>query len=64
MRVSLNWLKEYVDVPTDDVDALAKAFDSLGHAVEEIEHLTVGWTDVVIGRVLTVELIPTQTMSG
>ncbi len=58
MRVSLNWLKEYVDVPTSDPDELARAFDMLGHAVEEVEHYTVGWTDVVIGKVLSVEAHP------
>ena len=58
MRVSLNWLKEYVDLPTEDIDELTRAFDMLGHAVEEVEHYTVGWTDVYIGRVLRVESHP------
>ncbi|MDJ0954553.1 MAG: phenylalanine--tRNA ligase subunit beta [Acidimicrobiia bacterium] len=54
MRVSLNWLREYVDLPTDDVSELKRAFDMLGHAVEEVEHFTAGWTDVYIGKVLRV----------
>ncbi len=58
MRVSLRWLKEYVDLPTDDAASLARAFDMLGHAVEEVEHFTVGWTDVVIGRVISIEAHP------
>ncbi len=58
MRVSLNWLKEYIDLPTTDVAQLTHAFDMLGHAVEEVEHFDVEWTDVVIGRVLRIEAHP------
>ncbi len=58
MRVSLNWLKEYVELPTDDVAELSRAFDMLGHAVEEVEHFAVDWTDVYIGKVLRVEPHP------
>ncbi len=58
MRVSLNWLKEYVDLPTTDTSELSRAFDMLGHAVEEVEHFDVGWTDVIIGRVLRIEAHP------
>ena len=58
MRVSLNWLREYVDLPTTDVDELTRAFDMLGHAVEEVEHFTADWTDVVIGRVERIEAHP------
>ena len=58
MRVSLNWLKEYVDLPTADPVELARAFDMLGHAVEEVEFFDAEWTDVVIGRVLRIEAHP------
>jgi phenylalanyl-tRNA synthetase beta chain len=58
MRVSLNWLRDYIDVPTTDIDELTRAFDMLGHAVEEVEHFTPGWTDVVIGRVEHIEPHP------
>ena len=58
MRVSLNWLKEYVDLPTEDPERLARAFDMLGHAVESIEKYTVEWTDVLIGKVLRIESHP------
>ena len=58
MRVSLNWLKEYVDLPTEDPAVLARTFDMLGHAVEEVETFEVGWTDVFIGKVLRVEPHP------
>jgi phenylalanyl-tRNA synthetase beta chain len=55
MRVSLNWLKEYIDLPTEDPVELARAFDMLGHAVEDVEHYTAGWSDVFIGKVLRIE---------
>ena len=58
MRVSLNWLKEYVDLPTTDIGELTHAFDMLGHAVEEVERYDVEWTDVVIGKVLSIEAHP------
>ncbi len=58
MRVSLNWLKEFIDIPTTDVAELTHAFDMLGHAVEEVEHFDVEWTDVVIGKVLRIEAHP------
>lgn len=58
MRVSLNWLKEYVDLPTTDVDELYRVFNMLGHHVEEVEHFTAEWTDVVVGKVLRIEAHP------
>jgi len=58
MRVSLQWLKDYIDLPTGDPIELRRAFDMLGHAVESIEILDVEWTSVLIGKVLTVDAHP------
>lgn len=58
MRVSLNWLKEYIDLPTTDVTELTHAFDMVGHAVEEVERFDVEWSDVVIGKVVRIESHP------
>lgn len=58
MRVSLQWLKEYIDLPTEDPTELGRAFDMLGHAVESVEVLDVEWTSVLIGKVLTVDAHP------
>lgn len=58
MRVSLNWLKEYIDLPTEDHAELARAFDMLGHAVEDVVYYKAGWTEVYIGRVLRIEEHP------
>lgn len=58
MRVSLNWLKDYIDLPTADTSELKRAFDMLGHAVESIETLEADWTKVLVGKVLTVAAHP------
>src|SRR5918994_1221582 len=33
MKVPLAWLREFIDLPTSDVDELSDAFNMLGHAV-------------------------------
>ncbi len=58
MKVSLAWLREFVDLPTTDVDELSYAFDMLGHTVEGVERLDVGWSDVYVGSVLEVTAHP------
>ena len=58
MRVPLQWLREYIDLPTSDVEELTRAFDYLGHAVEAVEEVTADWTDVVVGRVEGIEAHP------
>jgi phenylalanyl-tRNA synthetase beta chain len=54
MKLTLDWLRDFVEVPTDDPEALVFAFESLGHEVEEWEALVPSFRGVVIGRVLTV----------
>ena len=51
MKVSLRWLSDYLDLPTDDPDQLAEAFGSLGHEVEGFEVLDLQFSGVVVGRV-------------
>jgi phenylalanyl-tRNA synthetase beta chain len=51
MRVSLRWLLDYIDLPTEDPEELRTAFVSLGHEVENLETLEPNWTDVVVARV-------------
>ncbi len=58
MKVSLRWLEEFIDLPTDDPIELKYAFDMLGLQVESIEELSAAWTDVYIGRVLEIEPHP------
>lgn len=54
MKVSLRWLREFVDVPTDDPEDLAAMFSSLGHEVEGYEILEPQFSGVVVGRVESV----------
>lgn len=58
MRVSLRWLKEFIDLPTDDPAELAEVFASLGHEVEGVEHLEAPFSGVVVGKVEHVEPHP------
>lgn len=51
MKVSLRWLKDYLDLPTDDPAELADVFASLGHEVEGFDVLAPSFRGVVVGRV-------------
>jgi phenylalanyl-tRNA synthetase beta chain len=58
MRVPLQWLSDYIDLPTTDVAELTRAFDYLGHAVESVDVIEADWTDVFVGRVERIESHP------
>ncbi len=58
MKVSLNWLTDYITLPTEDVATIREAFESLGHEVEGVEVLEPDWTEVVIAEVVSVEPHP------
>ncbi|MGF1618130.1 MAG: phenylalanine--tRNA ligase subunit beta [Acidimicrobiia bacterium] len=51
MRVPLSWLKEFIDLPTDDPAEIKAVIDMIGHEVEGFEILDAGWSDVVVGKV-------------
>jgi phenylalanyl-tRNA synthetase beta chain len=51
MKVSLRWLGDYLDLPTDDPDLLSEVFSSLGHEVEGYEVLDQQFSGVIVGRV-------------
>ncbi|MBR0137402.1 MAG: phenylalanine--tRNA ligase subunit beta [Erysipelotrichaceae bacterium] len=51
MRLSYNWLKNYMDLSDTTPEQLAEAITRGGHEVEEITHLAEG-TNLVIGKVL------------
>ncbi|MGB2925127.1 MAG: phenylalanine--tRNA ligase subunit beta [Limnothrix sp.] len=57
MRISLNWLKEFVDI-TLSPEALAKTLTVAGFEVEEIEDRRLLADGVVVGRVMTREPHP------
>ena len=52
MRVSLKWLQEYVDVPTD-IKAFCDRLDLTGTGVEGVEKLGAQFDKVVVGHVLS-----------
>jgi phenylalanyl-tRNA synthetase beta chain len=58
MKVPLRWLQEFIDLPTQDVEELSYALDMLGHTVEGVEKLDVGWSEVYVGQVLDVSAHP------
>ncbi len=50
MRISLNWLREFVDLP-ESAEELRETLDDLGLVVEGVEHVGEGLVDVVVARV-------------
>ena len=58
MRVSFNWLADYIDLRSREPGEVAEVLESLGHEVEEIELLPPRFEGVVTARVLEVEPHP------
>lgn len=57
MRVSLNWLNEYVDVP-DDLKAFCDRLDLTGTGVEGVETLGAAFENIVTAQVIAKEPHP------
>ncbi len=57
MRVSLNWLKEYVEI-TVPVEELADKLTMAGFEVESIENTGSGWENVFVGQIIAVNPHP------
>jgi len=53
MRISLNWLSDYISVPFEPED-LAHRLTMLGLEIESIERLGERWDSIVVGEVLEV----------
>lgn len=59
MLISLNWIRDFVDLPADlDVHALAEKFTRTTAEVETAEHLNVAADKLICARVLEVEDLP------
>jgi phenylalanyl-tRNA synthetase beta chain len=54
MKLTLNWLRDFVDLPGADPEEIRDVFESLGHEVEEMKALEASFSGVVVGRVLEV----------
>lgn len=53
MKLTLNWLREFVDLPSDPC-AVADVLEGLGFEVEEMQRREATFTGVVVGEVLEV----------
>ena len=58
MKLTLSWLREFVEIPTDDPNEIAEAFESLGHEVEQWHVIEPSFEGVVVGEVLEVSPHP------
>ncbi len=58
MKLTVNWLHEFVDLPTRDPREIRDVLESLGHEVEDMQTLDIEFSGVVIGRVYTVSSHP------
>ena len=53
MRISLNWLNDYVNISDLPVEQISQAFTDIGLEVEGLEKLATFVGDVVVGKILT-----------
>ncbi|MFQ5947483.1 MAG: phenylalanine--tRNA ligase subunit beta, partial [Acidimicrobiia bacterium] len=51
MKVTLDWLRDFVDLPSDDPGEIAEVFTNLGMEVESVEHLESPLAGVIVARV-------------
>ena len=51
MKVSLRWLADYIELPTQDAGELKRVLDAIGHKVESVDQIDPEWTDVLVARV-------------
>jgi len=57
MKVSYNWLREFVPF-TQTPEQLAELLTHLGMAVDGIDEVGAKWVDVMVGKVLTCDPVP------
>ena len=58
MRVSRQWLSEFIELPEESPEALAASLASLGHEVEGIELLEPQFSGVIVARVTAIRSHP------
>ena len=54
MLVSMRWLSEFIDRPSDDPADLSAVLAMVGHGVEGFEVMEADWKGVVVGRVTAI----------
>ena len=58
MRVSLRWLREFIDIPLTHPDEIEQVLAGLGHEVNAIETLGIPFTGVEVARVASIRPHP------
>ena len=58
MYISLNWIKEYVDLSNIEVDELIKRFGLSTAEIEGVEHKGADIQNIVFGKILKIEKHP------
>lgn len=58
MKFTLDWLSEFVNLPSKDPERITEDLENLGHEVEGWERVEHRFEGVVVGRVLTVDAHP------
>ena len=58
MRVSINWIKDYVDLSGIEVDELVKRFNLSTAEIEGVEHKGENIQNIVFGKILKIEKHP------
>ena len=58
MKVPMSWLAEFITLPDMTPSELAEVFAKIGHKAEGYENLEVGWSGVVVGKVVEIEAHP------
>lgn len=58
MKLSLRWLADWIDLPLTEPKELARVLVSLGHEVERIHTLPLGFTQVTTAQVLEIKTHP------
>ncbi len=58
MKTTMRWLREFVDLPTEDPGELASVLDNLGFAVEEVRRIDAPFSGVVVGSVTVIRPHP------
>src|SRR5581483_1549723 len=62
MKVSLNWLRDYVDIDLS-ADELAERLTLTGTKVESVEHIGSQWRDILVGRIAELRPHPDPEVS-
>ena len=58
MKVSINWIKDYVDLSGIEVDELVKRFNLSTAEIEDVEHKGADIQNVVFGKIVKIDKHP------